>query len=499
MNELNSLHTNIVHMNQWPEIRSITEQKPPQFDCSWLPFPFGDLAKSMSKSLAVSTDMIANSLLGVLSICAQGSYVSPRQGWKSPINLYCLTVAQSGTRKSKVLSELMNPFKEWQLQKQEELKREIAESAAKKRVYEQRVLKLEKDLSKLSYGSEPYVETEKQHAEAVRRFEEYKVIARPELYGQDITTERLTVKLEQQHGKYALVGSEAGLLDIMSGDRYGNSCPNYDVYLFAYDGDSVDRSRMSGDTSIQNTSLALVLLIQPMQFSKLLGKQDAIDKGLLQRFLVVCPAPYGVPSTFDDPAINEEVYQSYCELVNVLLNSRSRGTVYSLSQDAETLFRSYYNALQDALFNNEYEGQTLDDTSRSFLSKHADKTARIAALFQMCAGGKEISANCMEKAIAIGNYSLAHILYALHGRPKGALDRATYVIEKLREHGKVECLTQTDIAKMCPAKGIKSDHSLLDEPLMILEANGYLRQTLDDDTHTGPRRNLFEINPALWG
>jgi len=61
----------------------------------------------LAEELQVSIDMVASSILGVLSLCNQGKYyVQGKEGWKEPINLYILVIAPPAERKSAIFNRL---------------------------------------------------------------------------------------------------------------------------------------------------------------------------------------------------------------------------------------------------------------------------------------------------------------------------------------------------------------------------------------------------------
>ena len=93
------------------------------FPVSCLPAEAGKFLQEISANIQVSPDMAALPLLSVLSLCVQGKAVikNPGGGNTETLNLYTLTVAEPGERKSGVFKALTTPV--YLFQKEENQRR----------------------------------------------------------------------------------------------------------------------------------------------------------------------------------------------------------------------------------------------------------------------------------------------------------------------------------------------------------------------------------------
>ena len=138
------------------------------FPLSCLPLAAGNFLKETSDNIQVSYDMAVLPLLSVLSLCVQGKAIikNPGGGNTETLNLYTLTIAEPGERKSGVFKALTAPL--YSFQREENQRREplIREYQLKKSM-------LAKQLESVSKGKNTNVERAK---ELSKELEELKPI-----------------------------------------------------------------------------------------------------------------------------------------------------------------------------------------------------------------------------------------------------------------------------------------------------------------------------------
>lgn len=126
------------------------------FPLSCLPLAARNFLKETSDNIQVSYDMAVLPLLSVLSLCVQGKAIikNPGGGNTETLNLYTLTIAEPGERKSGVFKAFTAPV--YRFQKEENERREplIREYQLKKSM-------LTKQLESVSKGKNTNVERAK--------------------------------------------------------------------------------------------------------------------------------------------------------------------------------------------------------------------------------------------------------------------------------------------------------------------------------------------------
>lgn len=197
------------------------------FPLSCLPLAARNFLKETSDNIQVSYDMAVLPLLSVLSLCVQGKAIikNPGGGNTETLNLYTLTIAEPGERKSGVFKAFTAPV--YRFQKEENERREplIREYQLKKSM-------LTKQLESVSKGKNTNVERAK---ELSRELEELQPVYPLTLNVTDTTPEALAAELVKNGERIGILNDEGGIFDILSG-LYSSGTANIDLFLKAYDG-----------------------------------------------------------------------------------------------------------------------------------------------------------------------------------------------------------------------------------------------------------------------
>ena len=474
--------------SSWGEPIPFEKPLKERIDLDCLPKVFADMCKAISESLSVSTDMVASAGLGVLSVCCNQHWICLKDGWYQPLSLYTVGCADAGERKSPVLNALMKPIDGWVLQKNIELKPIVAESRQKRKNIETALRKAENDLKR---GRCDEAET----IRLAQEIEDFQTVRYKRLYSGDCTTEKLTELLNENNERFSIVASEGGILQVLSGERYGDG-GNYDLYCQAYNGETVAYDRKgSGTIVLEKPVLSMVLFVQQVILEKLLGNRILQGVGLVDRCLFFKPQSTIGQERFETKPINPKIETAYSNMVRRLLND-SQSRTLRLSDDATKQYANWYNHFtQDIQF--QY-GDIM-----GWASKFRGTVGRIAGIMQLCEDGSDIvSEAVMYDAIVVADYFAEQARYIL--RDSGLTETealAKYILERIRNlKGKTNIsddgriiLPYSDLARSVHKKDLQQKRDYA-KPIQALIDRNYIDV---DDEDLVRFRNLY-INPGVW-
>ena len=140
----------------------------------------------------------------------------------------------------------------------------------------------------------------------------------PQIFVTDATPESLVNSTYEQRGRFAILGDEGGILDVISG-LYNGGQANINVVLNGMDGGHV-RVRRKDHSIDLNPYLTFCLFAQPVVVQKM-GKNNAFTgKGMLERFLYLTPQSKLGYRTHDTEPVRESVRHAYNNRVVELLD-----------------------------------------------------------------------------------------------------------------------------------------------------------------------------------
>src|SRR5215213_6507162 len=312
---------------------------------------------------ATQTDagMAASVLLGALAAAAGGhARVSIRAGWSEPVNLFTVSVAEPGSRKSAVFGALTDPLGDAE-------KQLVARGAAARwetdvalKVALQAAEKLQRDAARAA-------------AEAIT------VPIDPRLLADDATPEALVSLLADNGGRIAVFSAEGGIFDVLAG-RYSKT-PNLDPILKGHAGDRirVDRKGRSSEY-IDHPALTMCLTVQPRVIEEIGRNGVFVGRGLLARFLFsIPPNRVGyrkVGAAPVPPAVAAEYAKRIQALVAALHEWGEMPMLLQLSADAAEVFLHAERALEPRLVGDLRPVQ-------EWASKLMGATARIGGLLHL--------------------------------------------------------------------------------------------------------------------
>lgn len=356
------------------------------------PYPVADLGPLRAAVEAVQdmtqapVAIAAQSALAVASLAVQGFADVDTLGGPAPCSLFCLTIAESGERKSSCDRLLMQGIRDheagaavthradlaywltscelWEARR----KRLVAEAAGKDRV---KAIAAEADLRALGPKPEPPLH--------------------PNLTAMEPTFEGL-LKL------YSTGRPSLGLFSDEAGGFIGGHAMNSDNRLKTmaglsrlWNGEAIDRTR-SGDgvSSYRGRRLAAHLMVQPVAARPLLADPLALGQGFLPRFLI-CEPPSAIGTRLrrgHDPA-SEAALAAFRDRLATILDRplptpdhRQELAPRRLPLDpaARELLARFGEAVERA----QAPGGEMEQ-ARAFASKAAEQAARIAGVLTLWA------------------------------------------------------------------------------------------------------------------
>lgn len=281
----------------------------PTYPADILPDWLGEWAAAVATELQVPIDLPAALGLGIVGAgLARKVVVSPRKGFREPVNLYVMPALPPGDRKTQTFRHAIAPVQELQTELRREMEPVITEKESDKRVADLRVKKLETDLAKEDDPTEQVtikakLETARKEAAAI------KVPPVPILYVEDDTPASLKRELIRQGGRVMVATTEAKALENITA---WSDEADFDVYLKGHAGDELNTGRIGRDREgIDKPALSCVLAPQPEVLRGLAQHKVLRGRGFLARWLYALPRSIVGYRRIAAPAVPDEVRDRY--------------------------------------------------------------------------------------------------------------------------------------------------------------------------------------------
>jgi len=281
-----------------------------------LPKPYREYSRALSDSMEIPSAMTVAGIFGVVSAAVSHRfYVSPKPGWREPINVYFALGIDPGNLKSPTQKKLIKDVISWEVEQAEkigpEIKRSISERKTKEKLIDRLRTKAsnekDSDLLKLAI---------KEIADMEAEFEDPPVL--PKVFVTDTTPEQLAFNTYEQGGRFAVISDEGGIMKVIAG-LYSGGNANIDVVLKGIDGGPV-RVRRKDRSFDLNPFLTFCLFCQPSVI-KNMGRESAFDgNGLVERFMYLLPKSRLGYRSHETEALSEQLKFEYGERIKRLLN-----------------------------------------------------------------------------------------------------------------------------------------------------------------------------------
>ncbi len=322
--------------------------------------------------------------LSVASLAVQGFADVETLGGEVPCSLFCLTIAESGERKSGCDRLLMRALREHEASAEAAWREDVGRWATEQKLWAKRREKLIEAAAKGGPKAiEARADLEAMPPEPPRPLS-------PNLTATDPTFEGL-VKLYAE-GRPAL-----GLFTDEGGGFVGGHAMNADNKLKTvaglsglWDGSAINRTRAGdGAFTLRGRRLAAHMMLQPVAARPLLSDPVAAQQGFLARFLIVePPSAIGTRLRRGHAPESEAALNAFGERLRRILETEppmAEGARQilaprrlPLSEPAEALLRRFYEVTEAA----QALGGDLEHV-RPFASKSAEQAARIAGVLSL--------------------------------------------------------------------------------------------------------------------
>jgi hypothetical protein len=484
--------------DDWPELGA---RELPAFPVDALPADVEAWVYAVAEESQTPPDLAAMAALGVLSAAAMGGPVIDCGTWTEELPLYLLTAMPSGDRKSTVLRAAVAPLRELEREQADAALPQINELRTRRDVLEVRRRKLVKTAGEAT-DSDARKTAEAELAEADQQLAEIGEPVVPRRCADDLTPEALGGLLAQ-HGKIAVIAAESAFLDNLSG-RYSENGANLHLICAAYHGEQTMIDRRNRDPEILARPLVSVsLAVQPHVLGNLIEHPIARAQGLVSRFAYSMPTTQLGTRRIDAPQVAPEIHAAWATTVRLVAdrtdtNGNPGICVGIVSVSQETIFKLPLSPKASELLHElraEQEPRLAPSGDlrpiADWAARHAGRVARIAGLLhlaQVPAPGNEISVGTMLRALAIGDYLLAHGKAALTG-PDTLTQKALQWLTG-RSHVTVRDLHRGPMG----ARGTSEDAAQLADALV---EHGALRLVVPDHeaSRGRPPSPAYEVHP----
>lgn len=381
---------------EWPDPTPLGANLPrPTFPVEMLPDWMRDHVVQVAEEFQFPPDLPAQLAITALSIItARRAEVVVQGTWREPLNTYLVTSMPPSAAKSPAFKAMLGWLDHWEA--------ELIDRTApeRDRVETQRAI-LEKLKTKaINAGST---------AEALALGDEIRElpdIPAPRLMADDATPEKLTEMLAEQDGRMALLSTEGGVFELMTG-RYSDKS-NLDVYLKAWSGDSIRVDRIGRKSSVVlHPALTIGLTVQPDVIAKLADHPELAGRGLTARPMYAFPkSNIGYRDMSKPPSIDEAVAGRYEHRMLELaeqLQAGDREDVIAFTPEALAAYSEWRQGMEDRC----RPGGDLFDMQQ-WVTKLGSTTARLAGLLTVADGADAVDEPTAQRAITIGRYWEAH-------------------------------------------------------------------------------------------
>lgn len=456
-----------------------------EFPLSCLPGILAEYLKAVARYVQVYPEMAALPLLSVLSLCVQDKAVvkHPGNNHTEPLNLYTMTIAAPGERKTGSFKEFMKPVKEYQ-DYYNEINRSRVEEYNAKRDY------LEGQKRKYTTGAKANLEMAIDYAKQIVQLEPVHEL---KLNVSDATPESLAWEMYLQGGKIGVLGDEGAIFDVLSG-LYSNGASNLNIFLEAYDGsDYCITRRTKENIDLKNPLLTMGIMVQPELFMQAMNNRAFSGRGFIHRFLFSFPDSKAGYQALRSESIPENLQRQYSALINRLLRltKSDKPPVMISDDDAYYIYDDYHNHLQV----NMRPGGIFENL-KEWAAKQFARCMKIAAILHLCEHepSEIISGQTVLNAVSIAIWSESHALKALSTEMLDTTKKdANYVLERIKTADKLE-LTKGQILRLCR----KFSKDEIAEPLEMLEDMGYIRYIQSPPITRGRPAENYKINPLIF-
>jgi hypothetical protein len=456
----------------WDALASVDEEplSPPEngeadFPLDGLGELLGGAARAIADGVQLPPAIAAQSVLASAAMAAQQFANMQINGRISPLSLFCLTVAESGDRKSSADKIATAPLDEWQRTLIEQHRWEQQDYDNQMDTY-----KVEREtILKGNKGKREVIE------QKLRAMVSPGPPVKPFVFSQEPTLEGLQKSFVGGYPSQGLFSDEGGQF-------FGGHAMNKDNALKTvsglskfWDGSAIYRTRAGqGESAVlYNRRLSIHLMVQPIVAALVLSDPLMQQQGLMARFLVVQPRSIAGSRLYNDKDPNEQqsvirYRQRLAELLSLAPQIDEHGGLalpsLTLEDAARVLWVQCYNEIEKKLA----AGQPLD-VIRPTAAKMAENILRIAGVLTVIEGENSIGPQTMAGAILLGQYYLSEQLRLRRRTESDSLaQQADQIVEWMKDNNGVAIIEE--LQKKGP-HGLRKSVSHLRKIMAVLVEN----------------------------
>lgn len=454
------------------------------FPLSSLPPVLGDYLKAVADYVQVYPEMCVLPMLSVLSLCVHGKYEVqfPGSQHTEPLNLYTVTVAKPGERKSGVFRAFTAPLWEYQNDENKRRQHRISDYKAERKF-------LENQLDRATKGNNANPQRAK---ELSRELNELEPVYRLTLNVTDCTPEALTAEMTKNGEVMGILDDECGLFDQLTG-LYSGGISNIDIFLKAYDGAPYTVIRRTKDNLyLEKPVLTLGLMAQSEPFEKAMHNPQFVGRGLIHRFLFAFPESRQGERKQSAPPVPEKARNAYNELVKRLLGVKAENPcILRFNRQAVLYMSDYFDNIEKGL---KPEGRL--EFMAEWANKLYAKCVRIAGILHLCEHSRDeqIDEQTAQRAVNVAMWAENHAYKAFSETAfeDETISGAKYILSRLKGV-KGDTISKGELLRMC--RSYKADD--LEEPLNLLEEMNVIRREFAESSKHGRPNENININPLL--
>lgn len=467
-----------------------------------LPFPtdiFPDWIENYIDQVAMSTqtprEMAAMGAFTALSIATAKKFnIVIYDTWIEPLNTYLLTLMPPASRKSQVFKDMIKPITDYQKERRELLKHEIARNKHDIDIKERKINGLKKRISEPKKGDNVN-ELEEELRYEIEDLEDMEELKEPTYVADDVTSEVLERLLKDNGERMAIVSPEGGMFSNMS--RYSDVA-NLDVFLKGHPAERLSSHRLSRDAvELEEPHLTVGIFAQPTVIQEV--PEQFFKKGLMARFLFSLPTDNRGERQIRPRGKDQFTSDMYYNNLKSLMNIQSDGINLSMSHDADM----HVQLLQEEIEMRQGYKEDLRENEEieSWAGKLVGQLMRLAGLIHM---SKVISQsdyivqddtiNAIEK---LKDYFISHAkkAFSVSAVDEDVVD-AAYLLERILELHEDGSIKRQALWQMVKKKFGKA--SLFEPPLNHLVDRGYIKVVdLKSESGRGPRTKMIVLNPTM--
>ena len=479
-------------ISSWPKPRPISRGAPRPLPLDVLPAWWAQWIREEAEDKQVDPVMPFGFSLGALAALLGGRvWVQGREGWREGCNLYVAVIANPGERKSPVQRHASEPVRAYE--------REMIAAAQPEITRLQLALdtaELEHDRAREAVRKAKKPEernaAREALAEAKAALDACDPPIEPRIVVGDCTPEKVIELLARHGGRLALLADEDSLMGHLCG-RYSKS-PAIEPFLTAYSNEAIAYDRKSSPLPIrcERPALTISVPMQPAVITGARGNAAILDRGLLDRFIVLVPESRVGWRAVDTTPTTEVTRVEYSEAMLAIARAFEHEEVtLTLTPEAGRRFLDWAAEHEPRM----RDGRPLASI-RGWAAKCGGRCLRLAALLHAGHCGwadTRISGEAMRGATAIMDCLADHALAMFDLlEADQALTDARRVARWIDREERAELSTR-DVERVLAAKADRAR-----ECLAVLDDHGYVRQREKASTSRGGRPSeRWEVSPRI--